>query len=236
MGSSTAIFPEANDFLAAKLFEDFDETTLKFSLQYLTTPLNTNVTIIAARYIVLSYGTAAAAPDFTHALIYDLTLKRWGKLKITHRDCFEWNFPNLYGQLTYGQLNTTNYGGLLGTTYAELSQQTSSPQVYKEEFCFLQGDGTVQIVNFDFSEETADGVMVCGKFQFSRNERIEHQECQVDTVDQGNSFQYYVIASYDGKTLQTPVPGFLVENGPQTRLYKKLVEGLNVSRHVHWFF
>lgn len=227
LGTTTEVFPEANDFLAAKLFEDFDEVSLTFSLQYLPAALRTNITIIEARYVVLSYGISA--PDFTHALIYDLRLNRWGKMKVTHRDCFEYNFPNLYGSsLTYDQLTQT-YDQFGSTTYDEFATSTSSQDVYKQAFCFLQGDGTVKVVDFSFSEVNADGVMVCGKFQFQRNSRIEHQECAVDTVDKANNFNYYVVPSWDGKTLRTPVPGYLAIEGDQTRTYKKVVEGMNIS-------
>lgn len=206
-GSAIPIFPEANDFLSAMMFEDYDEPTMVFTVTYLTQPLITAINIVEARYVVLSYGVNDIAthnpPTFTYALIYDLNLKRWGKLKITHTMCFEFNFPGTPGN--------------------------PGIDIYKQGLCFIAPDGTVNQVNFNFSEATADGVLVCGKFQFNRNDRIEHQSCAVDTIDNTNTFNYYVIPSLDGKTLGTPVPGYLAIEGPKTRTYLKLVEGLSVS-------
>ena len=44
------------------------------------------VKLVASRYLVISYGVF----EFTHAIIYDLALKRLGKVKITHADVFEY--------------------------------------------------------------------------------------------------------------------------------------------------
>jgi len=80
------ILPEATDFLAGKRFEDFDEGTTDFTVTDLTTTMLKKVKFIASRYLVISYGIT----EFTHALVYDVTLKRLGKLKVTHVDCFEY--------------------------------------------------------------------------------------------------------------------------------------------------
>ena len=80
------ILPEITDFLAGKKFEDFDETTKTFIVTELTTTMKKKIKFIASRYLVISYGIFS----FTHALIYDIGLKRLGKLKIAHVDCFEY--------------------------------------------------------------------------------------------------------------------------------------------------
>ena len=77
--------PEVTDFLAGKVFEDFDESTKELSETKLTTTMKKKIKFIAARYIVISYGITS----FTHALVYDVVLERLGKLKIDHVDCFE---------------------------------------------------------------------------------------------------------------------------------------------------
>ncbi len=223
------VYPEATDFLAAKLFEDFDEDTLTFSSQYLVSPLAVKLVIIEGRYLVLSI--AVEAPTYTHALIYDMTLKRWGKLKITHSCCFEWNQPNTFGITTYGQLNNTTYAQLSNTTYGELTTQSTSVVLSKKSIAFLQGDGTVKILNFDLSESEADGVFMIGKYQFSRSYWVEHQYGIIDTINTTNSFQYFIIPTYDGKTLKTPVPAHMNTHlsGAKTQTYQKRVTGVNIS-------
>lgn len=78
------VFPEVSDFLAAKHFEDYNAGV--FTETPLANSLASRITRVGARYVVISYGAVAGA--FTHALVYDVALQRWGKLKVTHNYCF----------------------------------------------------------------------------------------------------------------------------------------------------
>ena len=80
------ILPGVTDFLAGKRFEDFDESTRLFTITDLTTTMKKKVKFIASRYLIISYGITS----YTHALIYDTALKRLGKIKLIHVDCFEY--------------------------------------------------------------------------------------------------------------------------------------------------
>lgn len=221
--NSKAVYPEASDFLASKLFEDFDEDTLALTSEYLDAPLNNKVTIVESRFLVLSYGKVAGT--YTHALVYDMTLKRWGKLKITHCACFEWNAPNQFGHITYGALAGTTYGQLLGTTYGQLNVATNPEVLPKKNMAFLQADGTVKLINFDFSEAVADGVFIIGKFQLRRRAFVQHQYGMVETVNTGNAFDYYIMTSDDGKTLKPAVKAKLITRAAKTRMYARRKSG-----------
>lgn len=220
-------FPEVTDFLAAKIFEDFDETTLMLIQSFLSTQLNVLVTAVAERFLVISYGVAP--PDYTHALVYDISNKRWGKLKITHRACFQWNSPNLAGQITYGQLSGLTYGQLNTTTYGDLLVAINSFELPKKTLAFMQGDGTVKIVNFDLAETLADGVLIIGKFQFQRNYFLTHQNTDIETTYTGNTFNHYLMQSLDGKQLLPPVKSKLLKSGPKSRSYARRLSGQNIS-------
>jgi hypothetical protein len=91
--TSAVIFPQVTDFLAGSQFEDFDETTLTFTNTTLASPMLKRVTVIADRYLILSYGIN----ELTHTLYYDFAMERWGKLKVTHVACFEYSLisPNV---------------------------------------------------------------------------------------------------------------------------------------------
>ena len=80
------LLPDLTDFIAGKRFEDFNETTKVLTVTDLTATMKKKIKFIAARYLVISYGITS----FTHALVYDLTLRRLGKLKIDHVDVFEY--------------------------------------------------------------------------------------------------------------------------------------------------
>jgi len=80
------IVPEVTDFLSGEQFEDYDELTDILSTTNLTTTMKKKVKLIASRHLIISYGIT----EFTHAIVYDLALKRLGKLKITHVDVLEY--------------------------------------------------------------------------------------------------------------------------------------------------
>lgn len=225
--ASNLVHEGAADFIAGKIFEDFDDTTLTMTTSYPAASLAAKIVVIEARYLVISYGLTAAT--YTHALVYDIELKRWGKLKISHVACFEWNEPNIFGNKVYGDLTTTTYGDLATTTYFQFATQSTSVVLPKKTMAFLQADGTVKVVNFDISEVTANGVLLLGKFQFRRNTRIEHQKGTIDTVGKANNFSYYIVPSYDGKTLQPAVSGFPRVISDKTRQYGTQVSGINIS-------
>lgn len=221
------LVPEVTDFLSMLLFEDFDEDTRTFTELLLSTPLSIKIAAVAGRYLSISYGVSAT--DFTHALMFDLTLKRWGKLKINHRDCFQWNAPNLYGELTYDQLLMTYDGLGQLTTYDDLSSSINSPEYVRKTVCYLQQDGTVKAVNFDFSQTAANGVLMIGKFQFQRNRFIEHQQTDIENINEGLGFSYLLMPTLDGKTFEPMVVPKLVRNKPYSKRYGKKLSGQNVT-------
>lgn len=222
------VFPDATDFLAAKIFEDFDELTLLFTTTFLADILNIKLTVIADRYVVISYGIQY--PIYTHALYFDIPLKRWGKFKITHRDVFQWNAPNLYGALTYGQLGSTTYGDFgPHVTYGDLLTFINTPEVVKENLAFLLDDGTIKTVNFDLAQTVSSGVLVIGKFQFMRNFFITHQQTDVQTIQDANDFACYILPTLDGQTFLPAVPAIEVPLSGLTRRFAKRITGMNYS-------
>lgn len=81
------VFPEVTDFLSGNLLEDYDEGTDTLSLTSAGgATLQKRIAVIASRYLIISYGISA----LTHALFYDLAYKQWGRLKVSHVDCFEY--------------------------------------------------------------------------------------------------------------------------------------------------
>lgn len=82
---AAVVFPEVTDFISGKLIEDFNDSTNTLSTTTLTAPLLRRLVSVGSRYLVISYGIST----LTHALFYDIAYKQWGKLKVTHVDCFE---------------------------------------------------------------------------------------------------------------------------------------------------
>lgn len=174
-------FPEVSDFLSGKYFEDFDEVTNTF----ISTPVvrfKKLVTLILNRYLVLSYGV----DTYTHALVYDTQMKRWGKLKVTHVACFEY--------ILYP---------------AEVSEIT------KQAIGFLTSDGTVKRVDFSYADIDAahSGVLLLGKYQLVRNRFLTLQKVELENIYGTDSFKLMDLPTIDGKTYLPAVAGYL---GPVT--------------------
>ena len=198
-----SVFSNLTDFVTQKVFEDWDEITEILTTTYASSDYKTKISFVGSRYLVFSYGLSS----LTHALIYDTAIKRWGKLKIAHVDCFEWPAPNFFGTRTYDQLLGTTYDQLIGNTYDQLSQQQFVVSTPRADLCFLQQDGKVQSIVFDVGNAASAGVMFIGKYQFVRSNQITLLASETENVKQGANFTHKWFTSYDGKTFQkTTVP------------------------------
>jgi hypothetical protein len=227
--------PEVDDFLGAQIFEDFSIPNLALTIQYLTAPLLTRLAAIGDRFIVVSYGQNPGT--FTHAIVFDLVLGRYGKLRHKHVQFFQYPLPNLYAGTTYAQLNTvgTTYDQLLeaGTTYAQLNAGEVLVPQQKQTLACLANDGTVNVIDFGVLQQPTSGtagVFIIGKFQYVRNNWITHQTTVIESVAPGAKFSAYIFPTLDGKTFQPAFP--LVPIGSQAGLsitFGGRVSGQNIS-------
>lgn len=228
--NAASVYPEVSDFLGKLIFEDYDELTGEFTQEYLASPLYHKINGVCSRYLVISYGKTQGM--FTHAVVLDYVLGRFGKLKIDHTDIFEWNNPDVFGDITYDDLTAASitYDDLQYTTYNQLlAGVTATQPILMKKLAILQSDGTVKIVNFDLSESEADGVLLLGKYQYIRSRFLVHQKTTVETVVLGNNFSMQLIPTLDGKTFMPPVDPVLLYNQPKSRVYAKRLEGMNIS-------
>lgn len=189
------VFPAVTDFISGNIFEDFNDATLTFIKQRLTLPMKKKLSVISDRYLIISYGAA----ELTHALVYDLIMNRWGKLKITHVDCFEW-----------------------------LVLSTDLVEAPKQSIGFLLKDGSIKTVNFDVENLSSEGVLILGKFQLSRTRRVTLQEVALENIVSSNNFTLAVSASPNGKYGDISYPT-LVESDELFKRYNCRTTGLNFS-------
>jgi hypothetical protein len=201
LDSAIPTMPEVSDFLTAKVFEDFDETTASFSMQYPTAALSIKLSTVSNKYIVLSYGLAA--PDFTHAIIFDIDLNRYGKVKINHRSVFVFIDPG---------------PGVFGSVRA------------KENLAFLQKDGKIQLANFNISTANSDGVFIIGKFQFTRQSVIIHQRTDVESIHPGrNDFELVLLPTFNGKDFAPAVNTTRIRSGDLVATFARRFTASNIS-------
>ncbi len=185
--SAKIAFPEVTDFVSGSLFEDYDEINNILTLTDSSgSTVVKKVAIIGDRYAVISYGIEV----LTHALVFDLALKQWGRLKIDHTECFEFiEYP---------------------TTITELP---------KRNIAFLGSGAAVYVCNTDIGAAESNGVMLLGKFQFVRSRLLQLQGVEFENVNQGDTFTLLDLPSLDGKNFETAVEGYLAHSVGKLRRY-----------------
>lgn len=222
------VFPEATDFLAGYIFEDCDPSTLLLAVQYLGSKLNIKVSVAGNRYVIVSYGITVGA--YTHALIFDIALKRFGKVRLTHVDAFEFVQPNFFGVRSYAQLTPNTYAELSPTTYTGLSLQQETFVQPGKSIGFLQQNGAVQIINFQPGAVAAEGVLFIGKFQLQRSRFLQLTELEVESLfNNPTNFTVAICTSYDGKNFGLIIPATQIYSSGTLRKYGSRQKGENIT-------
>lgn len=191
---ANSVLPDVTDFISGSFFEDFNETTRQFEYTRLTAPMRKKLFLVAGRYLILSYGVTS----LTHALYYDLSLKRIGKLKIPHVDCFDY------------------------------SAYDTNRETAKRSIAFLQASGAVVILDSDFLTESAEGVLITGKYQHRRSRLLQLDSVIIENVIDGADFTLYNLPSIDGKNT-TESAGYLLNDSGNQKEYLFSDVGVNHS-------
>jgi hypothetical protein len=204
--ATQTVFPEMTDFLAGAEFEDFDEVTLSLVQSSLTAPMKKKITSIADRYLIISYGVSS----LTHAIVYDMTQKRYGKLKVAHVDCFEYEY--------------------LDPALADAPRKS---------IAFLKVDGSVQIVNTSITYAASSGVIILGKFQYARSRLLALDTAEFQAVHAGQSVMCYDYVSLSGGTAESYVlkQGWdATKNNENQRVFNFRCAGVNHSLLIYGGF
>lgn len=193
-------FPSVNEFFGCREMEVWNSVTKAIDSITLTNKFIVKLEFIASRWLVISYGATA----LTHALVYDTALKRWGKLRVDHVDCFEfYGNPGTVGSIialkwsqlsgTWAQQNNTwaEYGGIISGGSASLT-------VPYRALAFLQASGQVRIVNFDFSNKNDTSVLMIGRLQFLRNNQWTIHEVEAEQMGPEVNNKMQLWSSLDG--------------------------------------
>lgn len=189
------VFPEITDFISGRYFEDFDDTLSTFVTTVLSSPMQKKLTIVADRYLVMSYGIT----ELTHAIVFDITLKRYGKLKVTHVQAF-----------TY----------MLATAGIQ--------EIPRQSLAFLKKDGSVQVVDFSIGSPNLNGTLILGKYQYVRSRFLQLDQIALESVRPTQTFSLKVLTSLDGKNMVSSTPTLSYSSG-LAREYSCRAIGLNHS-------
>lgn len=228
LSGCSPVLPNVTDFMSGRVFAEWNSTTRQIDYEYLTADLKVHLLYSSARFIVISYGKTS----LTHALIYDLALKRFGKLKIDHVNAFELNILSDGTPLTYADLIAFNtaYGDLTDTAYSELATITNKAASPKRTLAFLQVDGTIKVALFDIGNTNSEAVLIMGKYQLVRTNTMTLEAVKLEDTDVDNAnFAVTALSSHNGKTISTVTPMTLKESAADYREYGCRVTALNHS-------
>lgn len=185
VNATQIVFPEVTDFISGRRFEDYNAALHEFTYTDLIAPMKKSLNVIASRYLVISYGI----DHLTHALIFDLALKRWGKVRINHTAVVEYEVPN-----------------------------TRITDIPKQSIGFLQDSGALLTLDFASATDTPDSCMLLGKYQYVRSRLLQLDEVKVETVRANKGFQLTDLVALDGRDT-IPDVGFLAETDPKQRVF-----------------
>lgn len=189
------VFPEITDFISGRYFEDFDDGSLTFTRTVLNTAMQKRLAVLADRYIVISYGIL----ELTHALIYDIPLKRYGKVKLNHVQAFTYHLAS---------------PGILETPRQSLG--------------FMKKDGSVQTIDFSIGSPNLNGTIILGKYQYVRPRLLQLDQMFIESIRPTQNLAVHVMTSLDGKNPVFVAPDLTYSSG-LTREYSCREVGTNVS-------
>lgn len=206
---AAGVFPEITDFLTGHLLEDYIGPTGKMASSNISkqwssesqtwgnyplgannlqlfnheTPLKVKLTLVANRWLAISYGLGE---QLTWVVVYDILLKRWGKLRVPHVDCFEFS----------------------------TTRQTVIENEANHTFAFLQVDGTVVAVDFEDRATANDSVLIFGRLQHTRGKVLTLHSMEIEN-GRPSDMVLSILTSLDGKNWlpdKLPLPQIQTKN------------------------
>lgn len=226
LNSAEEDHPDVSDFIAGRYLESYDSTTRTLSGASIAKDFYTKITAIANRYLVISYGTTVG--DYAYALVYDMTLKRWGKMKIAHRDAFYYAYGALATGITYSMLEAIPYDSLTLGTYAD-SGSIGTPTVAAQHgVAFLTSAGAVHIADWSSASRLDQdaAVAIIGRIQLSRSSNSQFNRVEVDGF---NGTAMYLQPSYTGKDLEVAETLVTIEKRPDYILAGGMIDCKNFN-------
>lgn len=204
-----AVSAEVNDFIAGKLWESYDPVTHKLTQHYAdTAEFPVKLAYLSSRWLIISYRTLGAGTSYNYALLYDTILRRWGKLKLDHVDCFFYPYATV----------------------------VNSPEsaTSKLSLGFLRSDGQVVLATMDYNKTVEhNAVLVLGKFQLVRGQVMTLQQLDLEGLYRASNSSTnsvpYVQTELDGYTPEATLPLVLLRGTAKAAKYAKRVTGINFN-------
>jgi hypothetical protein len=233
LNSSEEAYPDVSDFITDRYIERYSFGNQELRQASTTLDMFVKITNIANRYLVVSYGTFPRV--FSFALVYDMTLQRWGKLRIVHRDCFYYNYGAITGDLTYSMLGDVPYDSPDLTTYDSTAQQSNAIVAAQHGMAFLKADGSVSLADWSsLVRDTEDeAVAIIGRIQLTRASHAQFNRAEIEGLTSGRVF---IQPSYNGRTLEAAIALTDIETAPNYRVVGDMIDCKNFNLVVEGTF
>lgn len=233
LNSSEIDHPDVADFIATRTIERYNLESHDFTRGSTTLDFYVKLSNVANRFTVVSYGTMPNI--FSYALVYDNALKRWGKLRIQHRDCFYWNYGVVEAGLTYAALGDVPYDSALVDTYESTTGLSNAFTSAQHSIAFLLTTGEILLA--DWSNTLRDvedsAVAVIGRVQLTRASNVQFNRVELEGFQRG---QILVTPSYDGANLATPQELVTIQSSELLTVAGGLIECKNFNLIVQGTF
>lgn len=211
--------PEVSDFLAGKYWEQWEPFSKTLVGARMEDDFRVKLAHVSSRYLVISYGRPFE--QFEYALIYDLALKRWGKVRVPHVDVTFFTYLPSGADRTYDEALAAGetYDDYAGTTYDSLIERPLLESTVKDSLVFMQVDGRCLQLVMDYRERNSEAVLVLGRYQMRRERAISLQTVQVDHVRSNWPLKLTAQATLDGAEESQQFVGTQIEATSRTRTY-----------------
>jgi len=182
------IGPEVGEFLANGVVQQLYNTVSNTFEQQIKLTRNARIYVLSERYIFISINDNEVAGDYSAAIVYDILLKRYGKVNIRHHAIYE---------LTANRINTSGGNvrktiGFLNTVSSKISVLNIGPYATTDNGLYLEYNILPQ-----------NSILVLGKFQYARSRFIKLEEIDIEglkdsEINAQQNFSCYLLPSLDG--------------------------------------
>jgi hypothetical protein len=207
LNSAEIVHPQVADFITGRQIERYDFSAHRLIRGVATVDLYTKVTAIGNRFIVVSYGFFPGT--YSYALVYDLALERWGKLRIVHRDCFNYTYPAPAAPITYAMALDVTYADVGSVAYEDLIESGEGITPAQNSMAFVAANGSVRVATWaDRTNGEDAAVVILGRVQLTRARNIQLNRVEVEGMTAGG---VYVQASSNGRNIDRVDSTYTVE-------------------------
>lgn len=226
--SAVNVYTEAADALSLKIIEEFDYENNKIVETHPTTGFLSRVSPISTRYNIISFGFTETG--FTHALVHDIALEKWGRLKNQHKFCTLWPYNINYKSGIWAAAGDTTWGDVSeSAVWEDFTQEVvAGDRGNKQLISFIKENGAVELVTLGLSDPR-DGTFIIGKYQITRNNVSQLIGMSVESTNIGPLVDVRILTSYDGSKISKVTEPYLHKDTGNMKEYLMRVTGTNHS-------